>query len=245
VTDPSAPSDLSDGAAGGRAAWWSLVSISSFLALGALVLMIFGRQLGLDSQGAAYAWLERGAHSTWGLPIAIAAFAVLAFVGAPQFVLIAAAVVVFGPITGSIYSWVGTMVSAIAGFWIGRVLGAGAVQGLVGGRAARLLAGLGRNGFWASLLVRLVPSAPFLVVNMVAGVTPMTFVDFLLGTAAGVLPKIALMALMGRSVIEARHGAAALAIALILAAIGAWIGIALAARAWLKARKAKAAPNLA
>ena len=230
----------SNRAAGGRA-WWSLVAVSIVLAAAGLMLMVFGRSLGLDSQGAAYAWLERGAHSAWGLPIAVAAFAVLAFVGAPQFVLIAAAVVVFGPVTGSIYSWIGTMISAVAGFWLGRVLGAGAVRKVAGG-AAGALAGLGRNGFWASLLVRLVPSAPFLVVNMVGGVTPMRFLDFLLGTGVGVVPKIALMALMGRSVIEAKHGAAALAIALILAAVAAWIAIGLAARAWLKARKAKMRP---
>ena len=60
--------------------------------------------------------------------------------------------------------------------------------------------------------MRLVPSAPFLVVNMIAGVTPMTFADFAAGTTAiGIVPKIALMALAGRSVIEARHSGAALA----------------------------------
>lgn len=230
---------VSEAAPRGRA-WWTLVAVSTVLAAAGLGMMVFGRELGLDSQGAAYAWLERGAHSAWGLPIAVAAFAVLAFVGAPQFVLIAAAVVVFGPVTGAAYSWIGTMVSAVAGFCLGRVLGAGAVRRFAGAGAG-LIASVGRNGFWASLLVRLVPSAPFLVVNMVAGVTPMTFADFALGSAIGILPKIALMALMGRSVIEARHGAAALAIALILAAIAAWIAIGLAARAWLRARKARAA----
>ena len=37
---------------------------------------------------------------------------------------------------------------------------------------------VGRNGFLASLIVRLVPSAPFIVVNMAAGVTPMRLRDF-------------------------------------------------------------------
>jgi uncharacterized membrane protein YdjX (TVP38/TMEM64 family) len=220
---------------------WRAIAVSFALFGGVGVVLLVGASaLGLHSPDQVQRWLGAGAHGPWALPVAILGFAALAFLGAPQFVLIAAAVVVFGPVTGSIYSWIGTMVSAVAGFWLGRILGAGAVRKVAGG-AAGVLAGLGRNGFWASLLVRLVPSAPFLVVNMVGGVTPMTFLDFLLGTGVGVVPKIALMALMGRSVIEARHGAAALAIALILAAIGAWIAIGLAARAWLRGRKARAA----
>ena len=56
---------------------------------------------------------------------------------------------------------------------------------------------IGKNGFMASLIVRLVPSAPFIVVNMAAGVTPMKVRDFVAGTAIGIIPKIALTAFAG------------------------------------------------
>ena len=38
------------------------------------------------------------------------------FIGAPQFVLIAACVVAFGPIEGFFYSWIATVISAAANF---------------------------------------------------------------------------------------------------------------------------------
>jgi uncharacterized membrane protein YdjX (TVP38/TMEM64 family) len=102
------------------------------------------------------------------------------------------------------------------------------------GRFVKLIA---RNGFFASFIVRLVPSAPFIVVNMAAGVTPMRVVDFLLGTAVGIVPKIMLTAFAGNSIFRVLRGQIGKN-ALWLAAIAvAWVGIGLAARAWLRNRE--------
>ncbi len=142
-------------------------------------------------------WLGLAAQSPYALLIAVAAFAVLAFAGVPQIVLIAAAAVAFGPWWGSVYSWVGTLVSAAIGFWLGRMLGARALRRFGGERLQSFIDMVGRNGFLASMIIRLVPSAPFAVLNMAAGVTPMRFSAFAAGTAVGVAPKIALIVLAG------------------------------------------------
>jgi NAD(P)-dependent dehydrogenase (short-subunit alcohol dehydrogenase family) len=101
-------------------------------------------------------------------------------------------------------------------------------------RFVRLIA---RNGFFASFIVRLVPSAPFIVVNMAAGVTPMRALDFSLGTALGIIPKIALTAFAGGSIVRLLNGDVgreALRLALIVAV---WIGLGWVARAWLRSRE--------
>ena len=49
-------------------------------------------------------------------------------------------------------------------------------------------------------------SAPFIVVNMAAGVTPMRVLDFVAGTALGIVPKIALTAFAGNSIARAMRG---------------------------------------
>jgi uncharacterized membrane protein YdjX (TVP38/TMEM64 family) len=46
-------------------------------------------------------------------------------------------------------------------------------------------------------LLRLLPVAPFTVVNLVAGSSGIRFRDFLLGSAIGMLPGIALLAMFG------------------------------------------------
>lgn len=170
------------------------------------------------------------------LPVAVAAFAALAFVGVPQFMLIAAAVVAFGGWAGFAYSWIGTMVSALVGFHLGRAAGAGALERFSGAGVKRFMDHIGQNGFLASLIVRLVPSAPFIVVNMAAGVTPMRALDFTAGTALGIVPKIALTAFAGNSIARAMRGEIgrdALWLALMLAV---WIAIGWAARLWLRTR---------
>ena len=55
-----------------------------------------GAALGFADPRVARAWLA-SIDGPWALPAAVACFAILAFLGAPQFVLIAAAAAVFGP----------------------------------------------------------------------------------------------------------------------------------------------------
>src|SRR5687768_11983754 len=93
---------------------WRALAISFVLFGGVGVVFLFGAQvLGFDGEATVEEWLGLAADGPWALPAAVAAFALLAFLGVPQFVLIAAAVVAFGPWTGFGYSWVGTMVSAL------------------------------------------------------------------------------------------------------------------------------------
>jgi len=213
------------------------LAVSFVLFGGVGLVFLFGAQvLGFGGEATVEGWLD-AARGPWALPIATAAFAGLAFLGVPQFVLIAAAVVAFGPGAGFAYSWIGTMVSSLVGFYLGRVAGARVLEQFSGPGVTRFVRLIGRNGFLASLIVRLVPSAPFIVVNMAAGVTPMRVVDFTLGTAVGIVPKIVLTAFAGSSIIRLMKGEIgrdALWLALVAAA---WIGIGWIARAWLRSRE--------
>ena len=152
---------------------WRALLVSFVLFGGVGLVFLFGAPLmGFDGETTVTHWLG-AASGPWSLPVAVAAFAVLAFAGVPQIMLIAAAVVAFGPLAGSAYSWVGTMVSSLVGFYLGRAAGARTLERFSGPGLKRFIGLVGRNGFLASLVVRLAPSAPFIVVNMAAGVTPM------------------------------------------------------------------------
>ena len=220
---------------------WRTVLVTFLLFGGAgLIFVVAGAALGLRGETAVQRWLGLAAQSPFSLLIAVAAFAVLAFAGAPQVVLIAAAVVAFGPWLGSAYSWIGTMVSAAIGFWLGRATG-GRLLRAGGEKLDRFMAMIGRNGLIASLVIRLVPSAPFLVVNMAAGATPMRFSAFALGSGVGIIPKILLTALAGHSVSAATRGQAWINLGLLALALLAWIGIGLLARQWVRRREEQGA----
>lgn len=216
---------------------WRTIAMSFLLFGGVGVVFLFAAPLlGLNGEAAVEHWLG-AAHGVWALPVAVSAFAVLAFIGVPQFVLIAAAVVAFGPWTGLLYSWIGTLFSSTIGFWLGRAFGARMLRDVASEGVARFMKLIGRNGFMASLIVRLVPAAPFIVVNMAAGVAPMKFRDFLFGTAIGIVPKIVLTAFAGNSVVQVVRGGGLQHVVLIALAALIWVGGAWVARGWLRRRE--------
>jgi len=219
---------------------WGALAVSFVLFGGVGIVFLFGAQvLGFNGAATVERWLG-AASGPWALPVAVAAFAGLAFIGVPQFMLIAAAVVAFGAWTGFAYSWIGTMVSSLVGFYLGRAAGAKALKTLSGESMQKFMDLVGRNGFLASLIVRLVPSAPFIVVNMAAGVTPMRAFDFAAGTAVGIVPKIALTAFAGNSIVQALNGGGVEHVAWLVAIAALWIAIGWFARRWLKAREGQA-----
>ncbi|MEI6440635.1 MAG: TVP38/TMEM64 family protein [Alphaproteobacteria bacterium] len=220
-----------------RQAWRSL-AISFVLFGGVGIVFLFGAQvLGFNGEATVERWLG-SASGPWALPAAVGAFAGLAFLGVPQFVLIAAAVVAFGAWDGFAYSWIGTLVSSLVGFYLGRTAGAKPLKALSGESMTRFMDLVGRNGFLASLIVRLVPSAPFIVINMAAGVTPMRVVDFAAGTAIGIVPKIALTAFAGNSIVKAMRGGGIESLLTLALGLAIWIAIGWFARKWLRAREA-------
>ncbi len=193
---------------------WRRALLAFVLFGGVGLVFLFGLPaLGLGGEATARHWLAM-ATGPWALPAVILAFAALAFLGVPQVVLIAAAVAAFGPVTGLAYSWTGTMVSALVGFALGRAFGGRLIEGWTGARRFADL--VGRNGFMASLVVRLVPFAPFVLVNITAGVTTMSWLAFTSGTAIGILPKIAVIAFAGHSMMAG----------------GAWVWLAVALAVW-------------
>lgn len=222
-----------------KASVWRAFALSFLMFGGVGLVFVFGAPLmGFNGTITVEHWLS-AAHGPWALPAAVGAFALLAFIGVPQFVLIAAAVVVFGAWIGFAYSWVGTMVSSLVGFYLGRFAGARSLKAISGEKLRRFMDSIGRNGFLASLIVRLVPSAPFIVVNMAAGVTPMRMFDFAAGTAIGIVPKIALTAFAGNSIVQAMRGGGAQPIIWLVVIATIWIGLGWLARRWLKSREGR------
>jgi uncharacterized membrane protein YdjX (TVP38/TMEM64 family) len=211
-----------------------LITLGLFVVVAAILVLGRFVILGGGSGEGVFAALQTGLASLRdhpaGLPASIALFCALAFLGAPQFALIAIAVVAFGPAKGFAYAWISTLTSATLTFWIGRWSGESLLRRYGGKTVTRLSKFVGRNDFLASMIVRNVPTAPFIVVNMAFGVSHAVYWRFLAGLAIGVIPKTALVAFGGEAVRQAVEGSPLLAIGAIIAAIVIWIGIMLFAR---------------
>ena len=217
---------------------WRAV-LATVVVLGAMTaLFAVGKsQLGLDAEARLEAWLGGFRHGPWGLPAAVIVFTVAAFFGAPQFILIAACVVAFGTWFGFLYSWIATAASAAVTYWMGRGTTARVLERHGGKTVGRLTRFVGQNAFYASFMIRNVPSAPFIVVNMAFGAARASFPGFLAGCALGVLPKTALVAFFGGSFMTAVSGDGVWSSAILAGAALAWLGLMLGVREWVRRRE--------
>ncbi|MBX7249890.1 MAG: VTT domain-containing protein [Caulobacteraceae bacterium] len=191
--------------------------------------------LGVDAPATLEHWLAgANALGPWTLPAAVLAFALLAMLGVPQIALVAAAVVAFGPDAGFAYSWIGNLVASTIGWAVGRALGEDVVRAHAGATVARLMRKVADHGFMTCLLIRLAPTVPFMIVNMAAGVAGVRARDFVLGTALGSIPKIALVVFAGHSLMRALGGGGFEHYLAIGLSAAVWIGMGLLARRWMR-----------
>jgi uncharacterized membrane protein YdjX (TVP38/TMEM64 family) len=109
-----------------------------------------------------------------------------------------------------------------------------------GERLNQLSRWIGERGLSASIIVRLVPSAPFVIVNMCAGSSHIPYWKFLTGSAIGILPKTALIAFLGASVWDVLRSHEPGDIAMMVLAFAAWlalvVGVRLGVRHWAEGR---------
>ena len=127
--------------------------------------------------------------SHWWAPLAIVvAYTPACMVMFPRPLITAAAVITFGPWEGLTYSMIGVILAGIVGFAIGRRFHRDAARRIAGPRLARVSHLIQQRGIVAVALVRFVPIAPYLVVNVVMGAMRIRFIDFVAGTFLGMLP---------------------------------------------------------
>lgn len=155
---------------------------------------------------AAWRWgpladlVDPEAIAAWGVAVKRSAYAPLAvilayvvasLVALPITLLILATAFVFGPVESFLYALGGSTLGAAAGFGLGHAMGRGAVRHLAGRRLNALSRMLAERGLLAMLTVRMLPVAPFTLVNLVAGASHLRARDFVLGTILGMAPGIA------------------------------------------------------
>lgn len=218
---------------------WRTLAVTLLLLGGIVALFALGKtQLALGAEDRLEDWLAGYRVGPWGLVAAVVVFTLSAFIGVPQFLLIAACVVAFGPWFGFLYSWIATIASAAVTYWLGRGPTARTLERYGGGTVERIRRFVGRNAFSASFIIRNVPSAPFIVVNMAFGAVRASVPAYLAGCALGVLPKTALVAFFGGSFMAAVSGDGVWTSVILAAVAAVWLVLMLAVREWVKRREA-------
>lgn len=153
-------------------------------------------------------------------PVAVIAGYVLAvMVGMPVLVLISVGALVFTPWPGIAYALCGMVVGAVVTYGIGRYTGAQTMDRWTKGRLALLSRHLQRRGLVTVIAVRVMPVAPFIMVNMVAGALRVRLRDFVLGTLLGLTPGTIMISLFMDRLTEAWRSPGASSYAALVACV--------------------------
>ncbi|WP_417499582.1 VTT domain-containing protein [Methylophaga sp.] len=198
VVDPERPIDSEeltkmfipvDEPTSAKKQWWKIVAVLAVV----LIMTAIWRWTPLSE------WLnpETLQHAAEGIKshpltplIVVGIFAVAGLIAFPVTLLIITTALTFGPLWGSVYSIIGSLVSGLMGYAVGHYLGRNTIQKLAGSSINKLSRRLAKHGVLAIITVRIIPVAPFTVINMVAGGSHIKTRDFILGTVIGMLPGI-------------------------------------------------------
>jgi phosphatidylserine/phosphatidylglycerophosphate/cardiolipin synthase-like enzyme/uncharacterized membrane protein YdjX (TVP38/TMEM64 family) len=169
--------------------------------------------------------LSSVAGGYWGPVVMVVAFIVGGLVLFPLTILILGTAAALGPLAGFLVAAIGALLSAITTYFIGTAIGRDTLRSVLGPRLSRLLNQIRRSGILAVASLRLVPVAPFTVVNLVAGASDIRFRDFLVGTIIGLLPGLIALTLLGYQISELLTEPSALQLAILAGAVAIWIAV--------------------
>jgi phospholipase D1/2 len=198
-----------------------------FLRISLLLLVVFGLvamwrwtplsdYLDIDIVAAAGEWIDARPFTPL---LILAAYVIAGLAAVPITLMIIATVMVFGPWAGVGYALVGSQLSALAAFGIGHLLGRDSVRKLAGSRVNRLSRALGKRGMLTIIALRIVPVAPFIVINVIAGVSEIRLRDFAIGSTIGMVPGVVAMALLADRVAASLRDPSLTSIAVLLAVV--------------------------
>ena len=186
-------------------------------------------------------WFTDIAAAPGAFAIVLTVFVVGGLLVFPVTLLIAATAATFGPWLGFAYAAMGAAASAITTYGIGAAIGRKTLENVLGPRLNRIRRAITRHGVLAIATVRMVPIAPFTVVNLAAGASRIRFTDYLLGTILGMLPGLVLMSALGHQIFNVLTAPTPLNVTLFVLAVIAWIAASLGIQALVtRSRRRKA-----
>ena len=94
----------------------------------------------------------------------------------------------FGPYLGAMYNIVATVFACALGFWISRYAFKEAFEKKYYKRIKVIENKIEENGFYYFLTLRLIMIVPYFLINITAGISRVSFKDFLVSTLLGVIP---------------------------------------------------------
>jgi phosphatidylserine/phosphatidylglycerophosphate/cardiolipin synthase-like enzyme/uncharacterized membrane protein YdjX (TVP38/TMEM64 family) len=216
-----------------------------FLHVGLLLAVVLGMAalwrwtplsdwLDVERFAAAAQWIE---ESRFTPLLVMVAYIVGGILVVPLTLIIVATVTVFGPWLGVLYALLGAELSALVTFGLGHLLGRDAVRRLAGSRVNSVSRLLARRGALTIITLRIVPVAPFTVINVIAGVSEIRLRDFAIGNLVGMIPGVLAIAFLADRILAFLRDPSLLSIAILSVAVAVVVLGLFGLRHWVRSRR--------
>ncbi len=179
------------------------------IGLGVLVIAVLGGLMFWASQAIPWlsadsinAFLEESRGTYFALPTVLLVYLVGGILFFPVTVLSIAVAAVFGPVWGPIYGILGALLSSATMFGVGKLLGDAGLKKIGGPKVDAVDQKLKSSGVVGVAAIRMLPIAPFSLVNLVAGISSIGLFQFLMGTFLGMFPPMIAKGLVGDSITQ-------------------------------------------
>ncbi|WP_157981211.1 TVP38/TMEM64 family protein [Aliidiomarina iranensis] len=207
-----------------KTALWLFIGFLSVLVLLALIWRFAWNTnvLSVEQAQSALAMASSWHGELWLWPLITAVFVVLLLVMFPLTILVVLTGFLYGPWWGFCYATLGTLASSIVSYEVGRLSGQRVLLRFGGKRLQSISRFMGERGVRTMIIINLLPIAPFTLTNVMAGASHIRFRPYLLGSAIGIIPGLALVNFAGSELSKVMQGTDGRSIALsifILAAI--------------------------
>jgi uncharacterized membrane protein YdjX (TVP38/TMEM64 family) len=148
---------------------------------------------------------------------------------------------IFGTVFGTIWTSLAALMAAIIAFYFTRTIGQEIVKEKFAGRWKAINSEITQGGIFYMFAIRLLPIIPYGLVNFTAGLTSISFKDYIIGTTLGTIPGILPFVMIGSSGITAIKTGDFLPLLFALFLTGMLVGVATWYR---KSRQIKKSNNL-
>ncbi len=170
----------------------------------------------------------------------LALYVIGGFVMMPLLALLTATALVFDPLTAIVVALSGSLLNASAVYFAGAKLIRDWAERSFGEAIARVRNALQSRGVIAVAMIRMVPVAPFTLVNVAAGTIGIPFRDYLFGTFLGLAPGTVLICVFGGELKDLLRDPSPARIITVVAIAAAWIVLSLAIQRFVSRRNAGA-----
>lgn len=185
--------------------------------------------------------IEHFGKTPWGPVAMLGLYVIGGFVMMPLLALLTATALVFDPLLAIVIALTGALLNASAVYFAGAKLIRDWAERSFGQPIARVRAALQSRGVLAVAMIRMVPIAPFSLVNVAAGTIGIPFRDYLFGTFLGLAPGTVLICVFGSELKDLLRDPSPTRLIAVAAIAVAWILLSLGIQRFVARRNAGSA----